>query len=159
MNAVAVEIVKDSLTRCMGKDIIGHFYDIFLQSNPEIAPKFARTDFQAQRDLLKHGIQLAIMFAQDDPMGRKGLARIRESHSKANLDIAPSLYHFWKSSFLRAVSDLDPKFSEESRRAWDVVLQKAIDYITSGYDVSGGGRKRVVAESEQGRVRPKESAG
>jgi hemoglobin-like flavoprotein len=131
----AVEIVKSSFTRCMGKDLIGHFYDIFLKSNPQIAPRFARTDFQAQKDLLKHGIHLAIMFAQENPLGKKGLARIRKSHRKANLDIPPVLYPCWKSSFLRAVSDLDPEFSEESRKAWDVVLQNAIDYISSGYHV------------------------
>jgi hemoglobin-like flavoprotein len=131
----AVAIVKGSFTRCMGRDLIGHFYDIFLKSNPEIAPRFARTDFQAQRDLLKHGIHLAIMFTEGNPLGKKGLARIRKSHSKANLDIPPGLYRYWKSSFLRAVADLDPEFSEESRMAWDVVLQNAIDYIISGYHV------------------------
>jgi hemoglobin-like flavoprotein len=154
----AVAIVKHSFTRCMGKDIIGHFYDIFLRSNPQIAPKFARTDFQAQKDLLRHGIHLALMFAQDDPIGRKGLARIRQSHSKANLDVSPSLYPYWKASFLQAVADLDPEFSEEARKAWDAVLQKAIDYIISGYDTSGGGGERVVAESAQGRIRPTERA-
>lgn len=41
----AVENVQLSLGRCvLSGDFIGSFYDIFLDSHPEIKPKFTNTD-------------------------------------------------------------------------------------------------------------------
>lgn len=127
-------IVRDSFSRSIAKDIIGHFYDIFLKSHPDIAPHFVNTDFTAQKHLLQHGINLAIMYAEGKSFGTSGIKRIRKSHSKSGMDIEPRLYPYWKASFLKAISETDPKYDKQIHNAWDSVLQKTIDYIIEGYE-------------------------
>lgn len=124
-----VDNVRDSYTRCVGKDPIGRFYEKFLASDPRIPGKFAHTDFKRQKELLNHSIHLAIMYASGDPVGRNGLLRIRESHGRTKLDISRDLYSSWKDCFVQAIAELDPKFSDECRDDWDHVLQKAIDFV------------------------------
>ena len=129
------EEVKQSFARCMIKgDVIGRFYDIFLDSYPAIKPRFANTDFDSQKHLLRQGVNLAIMFASDNPVGKKGIERIRKSHSKLSLNIPPDFYPYWKKSFIQAASEFDPEFSNELEQQWDSVLQTTISYIIEGYE-------------------------
>ena len=131
---IKIDVVKKSFDRCSNKnDIIGEFYNVFLDSHPDIKPRFANTNFVEQKKLLLQGLDLTIMFATDEPVGKIGINRIKKSHRKAELDIPPELYPYWKESFLHVISELDPEFSPELRQQWDLVLQKSIDYIISGY--------------------------
>lgn len=129
-----VEDVKQSFVRCMIQgDIVGRFYDIFLDSHPDIKPRFANTDFDSQKQLLRQGVNLAIMFADGHDVGKKGINRIRNSHSKSGLNIPPDLYPYWKKSFIQAASEFDLEFSDELKSQWDSILQKTIDYVIDGY--------------------------
>ena len=129
------EDVKLSYARCMIKgDVVGRFYEIFLGSHPGIKPRFAHTDFDSQKHLLRQSVNLAIMFASDNQVGKKGIKRIRQSHIKSGLNIPANLYPYWKKSFIQAASELDLEFSDELNRQWDSVLQKTIDYIIEGYE-------------------------
>jgi len=108
---------EDSLGRCLNHgDLFGRFYEIFTASNPEIARKFENSDIKKQKDLLQYGIILANMFYNDNPIGINGIKRIRESHSRSKLDIKPSLYKYFLDSFIRAASELDPKFDDETEK-------------------------------------------
>ena len=128
------EDVKESLVRCMiTGDVIGRFYEIFLESHPDIKPKFANTDFDSQKRLLRQSVNLAIMFANGNPIGKKGIERIRSSHNRVGLNILPELYTYWKKSFIQVASEFDPEFSDELKKQWDFVLQKTIAYIIDGY--------------------------
>ncbi len=129
-----IKLVKSSFTRCMGKDLIGRFYDIFLKSSPAIAPMFAKTDFSEQKKLLNHGIQLVIMYGEGDKFAEYGLGRIRDTHQKSKMDIPPNLYPFWKESFLQALAEADDEFEDSTREAWGRVLQKTLDFIIAGYE-------------------------
>ncbi len=64
----------------------------FLESHPDIKPRFAHTDFDAQKHLLRQSINLAMLFANENPVGKKGINRIRQSHSQSGLNIPPELY-------------------------------------------------------------------
>lgn len=130
-----IEQVKKSFDRCSSNgDIIQEFYNIFLDSHPDIKPRFANTNFAQQKKLLLQGLDLTIMYASGEPVGRIGLNRIKKSHRKAALDILPELYPNWKNSFLQVISELDSEFNENLNQQWDLVLQKSIDFIISGYD-------------------------
>lgn len=133
MNGIAD--VRQSFGRCLlSGDLFGRFYDIFLASHPDVPARFAKTDFDKQKQLLDHGINLALMYADDKPFGVMGLERIRHSHSKAVLNIDPGLYWHWKQSFIKAISEFDSAFSPALAAQWDMVLQKTIDYVVEGYD-------------------------
>ncbi len=134
VDPAVVEAVRMSFGRCTSSaDVISVFYDLFLASNPDIKPRFVRTDFTAQKGLLRQGINLAILHAAGMASGTAGLTRIRDSHSRAKLDIPPALYKHWKASFLSAVAATDPQTSPALQRQWDSVLQHAIDFIVAGY--------------------------
>lgn len=132
-----VEITKKSYTRCVGRRIIERFYDIFLKSHPDIPPLFTKTDFSIQHEALRNGIHFAMMFAEGKPIAVGAIRRLGQKHDRHHLDIPPDLYRHWKASFLRAVSETDPEFTEEIRDAWDAVLQKTIDEMIAAHDASG----------------------
>ncbi|MBI2778537.1 MAG: globin [Gammaproteobacteria bacterium] len=126
---------KTSLGRCInsGNDLFGKFYDIFLVSHPSISPRFANTDMSAQKALLKNGINLAIMYAEGNPIGASGISRIRDTHSATKMNIEPGQYSYWLDSFIKAVSETDPQFGPEIEKEWRELLQMTINHITSGY--------------------------
>jgi hemoglobin-like flavoprotein len=126
--------VSRSYERCLRKgDLMQRFYDLFMASEADIASRFARTDFAAQKRLLQQSISLAILFAAGDPVGRIGIERIRNSHAQDRMDIAPRYYAYWKSAFLRAIEEFDPEFGEGLAHAWEAVLQKTVDHVAGGY--------------------------
>ncbi len=130
----SLKLVQDSYGRCLANgDVLETFYNQFLESSPVIKAKFAKTDFEQQKKLLRHGINLMIMFAADNLAGQTGLKRIRESHNIHHLNISPALYVFWKNCLLYAIQKHDAKFNSEVWLAWNEVLKKGIDYIKSGY--------------------------
>jgi len=127
--------VEESFERCMLKgDVIERFYAIFIDSHPDIKPRFANTDFDAQKKLLRQSIGLAILHAHNNPVGRIGIDRLARTHSKSGLNIPPHLYAYWKASFLQAVAEFDAEFSLELKASWDLVLQKTIDGVAAGYE-------------------------
>lgn len=130
-----IEQVKKSFDRCSSSgDIIDKFYNIFLDYHPDIKPRFAHTNFDLQKKLLLQGLDLTIMFATDEHVGKIGINRIRKSHRQTAMNIPPELYPYWKASFLQAISEMDPEFTDELKQQWDWVLQKSIDYIIAGYE-------------------------
>lgn len=126
--------VKTSFGRCVNAgDLFQVFYDIFLKSDPCLAPMFANTDFDKQKALLRQGVNLALMFADENVIGQQGLKKIRKSHSRQNLNISPYLYPLWINSFLKAVEQMDSEMTPELLRKWKTALTKAVEYIKSGY--------------------------
>ncbi len=139
-----VTAVQQSYGRSQIKSgLMDRFYDIFLASHPDIGPRFEGTNMAQQKGLLRQGLNLAIMFASDNPVGQGGIARIRASHSKTKLNIPPTLYRYWLDSFVKAVSEFDPQFTAELERQWRAVLQKSIDFISEGYDKDDGSDRQV----------------
>ena len=130
-----MDSIKQSYGRCLLKgDLIGRFYEIFLESHPDVKPLFANTDFDIQKQALRQGINLMIMFTNESAVGKSGMKRIRDSHSRSGLNIPPNLYQYWKDSLLQALSEFDSKFSDNLRTEWDQNLQIAIDFIIEGYE-------------------------
>jgi len=134
LDKTSIDEVQNSYGRCLNKgNFIASFYERFLANGPEIASKFEKTDFDEQHKLLRHGINLMIMYASDNVVGTSGLKRIKESHSKARLNIEPRFYEVWKQSLLDTVADHDRKYDFSVRMAWSDVLDKGISYIAAGY--------------------------
>ncbi len=125
-----VALVKESLGRSVARGtLFDRFYDIFLKSNPAFVPMFAKTDLKKQKELLRHGVSLGLLYVEGKSIGENGLARIKKTHSKDEMNIDPKLYPYWKRSFLQAVSECDPNYSDEINAAWERTLQKIIDFL------------------------------
>ena len=129
-----ITLVQNSYGRCLNNgNMLETFYQKFLSSSNEVAERFKHTDFEQQHKLLRHGLNLMIMYAAGNFAGQSGLRRIKESHSRARLNIEPRFYILWKGALLNAIIQHDKKFDRETREAWNEVLDKGIEFVTSGY--------------------------
>jgi len=129
--------LRMSYGRCIAKpDFFDQFYDHFLGSHPDIRKKFENTDFEKQKELIKHGVNMMIGYADQNPIAINVLTRIRDSHSKMHLDINPLYYRYWLDSLLKTISANDNKMNEHLESTWRKVLTKGIDFISSGYQVN-----------------------
>lgn len=132
---IEVKSVLPSLERCLiAGDLYARFYERLLASSPEVADRFQRTNMREQKRILHHAINLILSFFERNPVGTWAIERVRRTHSRAQLDIPPRLYAYWRSAFLDTVRELDPALDAATERAWRAVLQSAIDFVVAGYD-------------------------
>lgn len=126
--------VQQSLQRCLtNKEFLHRFYEIFMSSHPSIRPMFKETDFDKQIGLLRHGLSSALNFAGGAKIGQSVLARIRETHSRARMNISPALYPYWINSLVNAVAECDPKFTPDLDKRWRSAMVVATDYIRAAH--------------------------
>jgi hemoglobin-like flavoprotein len=127
--------VKRSYARCFigEKNLIDGFYEIFLNSNSDIATMFKNTDFFQQKLLLRQGINCMIMFTEGVFAGNFCLEEIKISHNKKHINIHPSYYPYWKNSLLSALEKYDSQFDEELRLLWIETIDKGVKFIANGY--------------------------
>lgn len=109
------------------------FYDLLMQSHPEIPTKFQQTDFPAQYERLQQSVPMALLFPQGNVVAQQVIERLRTSHNRYNLDIHPSLYAYWIDSLVQAIAESDPACTEGVEQDWREVLQISVDYIKDGY--------------------------
>jgi len=112
-----------------------HFYQLFLQSHPEIEALFQHTEFDKQTTILKHALSMSIMFAEDDnDLAKSVLTQTRKSHSRSRKNIKPEYYTVWLNSLMHTFWACDPQFTPSLEKNWRELLQLAIDYIKEGYE-------------------------
>ena len=132
----AYDAVRTSFTRCLMTDplVVDQFYEIFLDSHVDLRPLFASTDFERQKELLRKGISYVIGFANGAELSRRNLQRVRESHSKANLNIKTDLYQHWVASLMTVVKKNDPEMTDDLEILWYDALNAGVNFIKEGYD-------------------------
>ncbi len=128
--------VSNSYGRCLRKsNFYDRFYEIFMATDPRIAPMFANTDFKKQKELIKQGVNMTLMFGVgNNPTAEHVIERISKSHSASELNVSPDLYRFWLDSLMKTVAEFDPEFSAELEKAWRLQLAPAIERIKAGYN-------------------------
>ncbi len=133
--ATAYDLVNGSFGRCANSNgFFDSFYSILKGSHPDIANMFAETDFTKQNELLRIALELMLMFDHGSDAAKQVMERIRESHSRHQLNVPPQLYDYWLDSLMKACAKHDTEFTPEHETAWRDVLSKGINYIKSGYD-------------------------
>ena len=137
IDAADIKEIRMSYGRCIAiSDFFDQFYDRFLISHPDIRKKFENTDFVKQKDLIKHGVNMIIGYADNNPIAIRVLTRIRDSHSRENLNIDPHYYRYWAESLIKTISANDTRLDDSLIDVWRKVLAKGIDFISSGYLVA-----------------------
>ena len=129
--------VKVSLGRCLlnqkhEKRFLDRFYDVFVDSHPSIRVLFENTDFGKQVKALKHGLNMAILYAEGDSLADDVLDKIKCTHA-GSLQIPAELFPYWLESIMKTIAEYDEKFSPELDRRWRYVFEKSIKLIKSGY--------------------------
>ncbi|WP_372964977.1 globin domain-containing protein [Marinobacter sp.] len=126
------DLVFQSYGRCCRKDdFFVDFYEFFMSSSDAIRNRFAQTDMEAQRHLLRHGVMQIILVARG--MSDRKLRDLGESHSRHKYDIQPEWYGLWEEALLKTVRVHDPEYTPQLRQAWKEVLKPGIDLIRDAY--------------------------
>lgn len=128
--------VQRSYGRCLNgpANFIDRFYEIFLDSAPEIRPSFNRTDFGRQRRALRRGITAAILYAGGSPLVSGTVEQMAEIHSRrGRAPVEPFLYRYWVESLMKAVSESDPDFTPALEARWRAALAPVIDTFVERY--------------------------
>lgn len=116
-----------------GKDFFEAFYDHFLNSDEEIAGRFANTDMSKQQSMLKKSFySLFAFYASGQADGYIGT--IAERHNRNNLDIHPEFYDIWLDCLITTVRQFDEAFCDDIELAWRLVLTPGITYMKFKYD-------------------------
>ncbi len=131
---MAHDEARTSFERCEAAgDFAERFYEIFLNSSPEIAPLFAQTDFEKQRKLLGATVYITVTRDVDDPKAREALeedwpvARALAARHQAEL------YELWLDGVCETAKRMDPVWTSEVEAAWRHQPRPGIALITSLY--------------------------
>ena len=127
--------LQQSYGRCLReKNFIERFYEIFMVSHPDIAPMFAKTDFNTQRLALRRGISAGIEHASGSRLAENTVKRMAEVHSRnGRVPVPPSLYRYWVESLVTAVSETDPQADDKLLERWRKGMNKVISSFTEQY--------------------------
>ena len=132
--AFADEDVRLSFNRCEATGGFAEvFYNLFLDSSPEIAPYFAETDFERQRQVLRNSVHAMVTWDVAEPEMREMLEQLGRAHSREECKVLPRLYELWLNSICETVKALDPQWNEELERKWRVRLRPGLQVIMAAY--------------------------
>jgi len=130
------ETFRASLKRCLADNTFLHaFYDLFMESSPEVKEKFKATEFPRQTRILADSLYLMTVASEskEDSIAWQELDRLAERHSRKGLDIRPDLYQGWLDCLVKAASRFDPDFSPAIEQAWRNALAPGIEHLRSAY--------------------------
>jgi hemoglobin-like flavoprotein len=130
----AVGLARHSYERCSTvPGFFRAFYDDFLARCPEAKPRFAKTDFERQNNLLRHAIGLLLIFPSQSPTELNLLTRVAARHSRRDLDIPPALYSPFIESLIATTRRYDAEFSPAVEQAWRAALAPGVAYMQARY--------------------------
>jgi hemoglobin-like flavoprotein len=129
-----IDAFRASLNRCLAKpEFLRDFYEIFMESSPEVREKFKNTDFPRQTRVLADSLYMMAVAAQLERNAGAWaeMDRLAGRHDRTGLDIRPGLYDLWLDCLLRAAARHDPEYSREIETAWRDTLSVGIEYLRS----------------------------
>lgn len=129
--------LQQSYGRCLReKNFIERFYEIFLDSHPDIRPMFNKTDFQTQRMALRHGISAAISYASGSSLTKRTIDQMADVHSlKGHAPVPPQLYPYWIDCLVQTVKEKDPQVTPQLLSRWRQGMSIVTDTFIKHYRV------------------------
>lgn len=130
----AMTEARASYDRCgQAPRFVDDFYARLFEVLPEARARFAQTDFDRQRRLLRHAIGLLLNFPAEHGGEPNILSRLAERHSRRDLGIDPSFYPPFLESLIDTVKRHDPACTPAVEQAWRTTLAKGFAYMQSRY--------------------------
>ena len=128
------DIVQASYDRCLANgDFFQTFYDIFLATSPDIASKFAQTDFNKQKNIIKASVAMMIRLGTGNANARRIIEKVGDTHGQQGLDIRPAFYDLWLNSLCNAIEIHDTEYSAELATLWRERMQEGIQLVIDRY--------------------------
>jgi hemoglobin-like flavoprotein len=136
MSPITLAVFEASLKRCEARpDFLDVFYWKFLASSPEVAVKFAGTDFALQKESLRASFHHLLVVARDPKLGPDPyLEGVAVRHGAGHLAIGAHLYDLWLDSLLETVRTCDPECFPDVEAAWEEVMMVGIHYLCANYE-------------------------
>ncbi len=132
MDERTLELFNRSFEACVGQaEFLKRFYEIFIESSPEVRAKFKDTDFVKQNRVLKKSLLRLTMAAAGTASAGEEIASLGRQHGREGLRIGADLYDLWLDCLLRAVSEFDPKWSPEVGDSWRKMFGRYISILKS----------------------------
>lgn len=124
-----------SYGRCLRHGaFIERFYEIFMDSHPDVRALFDKTDFTTQRMALRRGISSAIAHAGGSRLAQRTMDEMVKVHSrKGRVPVSAALYPYWVDSLLTAIAEFDPEYTTPLGDRWRVAMNKVTDYFIRHY--------------------------
>lgn len=104
------------------------FYDRFIGSDAAVAAKFAGTDMERQRAMLRESLTELMDFCstlQTNPY----IVTLARIHGSRGRDISEQMFIQWLDSLLATVRELDPECNDNVCMAWRLVLLPGIEFM------------------------------
>jgi len=129
------EIFNDSYERCLARsDFFDRFYDNYIGANEFVAKKFAHTDLDRQKNVLKASLHMLMALRTTDAEDAVSYFRkIGMVHSRKGQDIPPEMYDVWMSTLLQTVQECDDRYDARIEMAWRKLLSGGIEIMKSMY--------------------------
>jgi hemoglobin-like flavoprotein len=105
------------------------FYGIFLGKSPEIAAKFALTDFARQKLMLRESLLEVLNLYAGIESVREEIEQLGKRHQQ--LDVRPEHYELWVDSLCEAVASHDPEFRNDLGEKWREAMRPGIAMMLS----------------------------
>ena len=126
--AVQTNDLTASYYRCRHDDeFLDTFYDLFLAKSPEVAKKFANTDFEVQKLMLRQSLLQLLCFDRGISGAREEIERLGRRHK--DLNIKPEMYAMWLDALCEAIRVHDPQYTPELEQLWRDAMLKSIDLM------------------------------
>ena len=127
--------VLDSYHRCEeAGGFFDTFYEIFFTKSPEIAPKFADTNMEMQKQVIGASLLWMLRFGRGDPIAWQEIEKLGQSHSRKRHNIPPHLYSLWLDALCESVERHDAQYTPELESQWRVIMEEGIDLIVSKFE-------------------------
>jgi hemoglobin-like flavoprotein len=138
MDPNRVQLIQQSFGRCLlnqslEKSFLDAFYEEFLASDPRIKPMFLKTDMEKQRNLLRQGLSMLIMYGTGSALAKSAVEQLASKHDRKHLAIDPGMYRLWMKSLLACIKRYDQKYDDSLNDIWTEVLNLGIDVMKEAY--------------------------
>ena len=138
MDPLKVQLVQQSFGRCLlnktlSNSFLDAFYEEFLASDPRIKPMFSNTDMEKQKDLLKQGLVMLLMYGKGSAMAKSAIEQLALKHDHNHLNIEPWMYRLWVQSLLACVNKYDPNYDDALNAMWNEALDLGIGVMKQAY--------------------------
>jgi hemoglobin-like flavoprotein len=119
-----------SYHRCrQSSGFVDTFYELFLATSPEIAAKFAHTDFARQKLMLRQSLFEMLNYYCGVESVRAGIEQLGKRHRQ--LEVRPEHYEMWLDSLCEAVAKHDFEYRDELGEMWREAMQPGIAMMLS----------------------------
>lgn len=122
-----------SYQRAISPDFEGffsHFYNKFINTDPQIAVLFSNTDMDRQAKILMESMTYMTSFAVTMEANAE-INPIAISHGKDNMNIPTEFYDIWLECLISTVKEYDPEFNLQVETAWRVIMSPGLEYMKS----------------------------